>query len=180
MVRIGGGCRAMAAAFGFTGEQFDSETGFTFLRAPRKASDTRLCRSIRAAWVGGKAGGDRRPEASHVKKEVSLDRLDIQLNKSARTLDTCRALIRDLDLKPDENIRRIGEALVKIFEIQDQIYERRPDLTPEHLKEGWNRPRPGSEAAEDELGFLKTQARAYKRLLEQVERRIGELEREGE
>ncbi len=98
-----------------------------------------------------------------MKKEVSLDRLDRQLRKSSRMLDDCARLIRDLDLSSRENIRRVGQALVLIFEIQDQIYKRRPDLTPEHLKEGWNRPRPGTEAAEDELGFLKNQAEAYKR-----------------
>jgi hypothetical protein len=60
-------------------------------------------------------------------------------------LDDCARLIRDLELNAHENIRRIGEALVLIFDIQAHIYEQRPDLTPEHLKKGWNRPRSATE-----------------------------------
>ncbi len=68
-----------------------------------------------------------------MKNEVSLDRLNDQLTKSAKLLDACADLIRDLELSPGDNITRIGEALVNIFEIQRQIYEQRPDLAPDYL-----------------------------------------------
>ena len=123
-----------------------------------------------------------------MKKEVSLDRLNRQLTKSARTLDDSARLIRDLDFGK-ENIGRIAEALVQIFEIQNQIYEQRPDLTPEHLKKEWNRPRPGTRAPEDELRFLRDEAErikhelaknedgGHKQYLAWIERRISELEK---
>jgi len=122
-----------------------------------------------------------------MKKEVSLDRLDRQLTKSARILDDSARLIRELDFGK-ENIGRIAEALVMIFEIQNQIYEQRPDLTPEHLKKEWNRPRPGTRAPEDELRFLRDEAEriknelaknedgGHKQYLAWIERRISELE----
>jgi len=112
-----------------------------------------------------------------MKKEVSLDRLDRQLTRSARMLDDCAGLVRDLELNPKENIRKIGEALVKVFEIHGQIYEKRLDLTPEHLKKEWNRPWPGTRAAEDEVASLRDHAWGLKQYLEWIERRIGELEK---
>jgi len=122
-----------------------------------------------------------------MKKEVSLDRLNRQLTKSARTLGDCAALIVDLRFSSSENVRRIGNALVMIFEIQNQIYEQRPDLTPEHVKKEWNRPRPGTRAAEDELAFLRDEAErlkhhlardeADKHYLAWIERRVSELEK---
>jgi hypothetical protein len=123
-----------------------------------------------------------------MKKEVSLDYLDRQLTKSVRMLDYCARLVHDLDFNRQENMRKIADALVLIFEIQNQIYEQRPDLTPEHLKKEWNRPRPGTRAPEDELRFLKGEAErikhelaknedgGHKQYLAWIERRISELE----
>ncbi len=70
-----------------------------------------------------------------MENEPSLDRLDSQLRQAAKLLNDCAKLIRDIQLDSKSNIRRIGEALVNVFEIQNQIYERRPDLTPDHLKD---------------------------------------------
>ncbi len=67
-------------------------------------------------------------------EEISLDSLNSKLGEAAKLLDECAHRIRDLDLDPKANIRRIGEALANVFEIQNQIYERRPDLTPNYLK----------------------------------------------
>ena len=108
-----------------------------------------------------------------MKKEVSLDR---QLTKSARMLSDCARLVKDLDFNRRENMKRIAAALTTIFEVQNQIYERRPDLTPEHLKKEWNRPRPGTRAAEDELASLRGEAHGHRLYLEWIERRISELE----
>ena len=111
-----------------------------------------------------------------MKKEVSLDRLDRQLTKSAKMLGDCAALIRDLDLDAHENIKRIGEALVRIFEIEGQIYELRPDLTPKYLTKEWIRTHRATRTPEDELAFRRNEAEGYRRWLERTERRISELE----
>ncbi len=111
------------------------------------------------------------------KKEVSLDRLDRQLTRSAKMLGDCTALIRDLDLEADRNMRRIGEALVRIFEIQGQIYELRPDLTPKYLTEEWIRAQRATRTPENELAFWRNVTEGYKRFLERAERRISELEK---
>ena len=42
------------------------------------------------------------------------------------------ATLRDLGLEPEKNVRRIGEALVLVSEIRNEIYNRRPDLIPPH------------------------------------------------
>ena len=33
-----------------------------------------------------------------------------------------------------ENVRKLGEALVQVYDVQLEIYERRPDLMPDFLK----------------------------------------------
>ncbi len=67
--------------------------------------------------------------------EVSYESLDELLAAAAHKLDSAAALIRDLDLAPDANIKKLGESLVNIFEIQGEIYAVRPDLRPEFLRE---------------------------------------------
>ena len=71
-----------------------------------------------------------------MKRELSLDYLDHRIHRASRILDDCAGLIRDLELSPQQNIRRIGESLATIFEIQREIYRLRPDLMPEYLKPG--------------------------------------------
>jgi hypothetical protein len=68
-----------------------------------------------------------------MKRELTLDYLDHRLEKAVRILGDSAGLIRDLELGK-ENIRRTGEAIASIFEIQRVIYEQRPDLMPEFLK----------------------------------------------
>ncbi len=72
---------------------------------------------------------------SSMKREISLDYLDYRLHKAARILDGSARLIKRLDLDPDKNVRRVAEALANVFEIQHQIYRRRPDLMPDFLRE---------------------------------------------
>ena len=110
------------------------------------------------------------------KKEVSLDRLDEQLRRAAKTLARCGHLIADLEFNSRENLRKIGQALVRIYEVQNKIYERRLDLTPEYLKKDWGRPWPGTRGAEEELKELRDTAWAHRHYVEWLERRIGELE----
>ena len=65
----------------------------------------------------------------------TLDSINDLLSDAAKKLDQAAQEIRDAPLEPaKEHIRRIGEALANVFEIQHQIYESRPDLKPAHLK----------------------------------------------
>ena len=110
------------------------------------------------------------------KKEVSLDRLDAQLRRSAEILSRCGRLIVDLEFDTRENLRRIGKALALIFEVQGKIYEQRLDLTPEFLKKDLRRPWPGTRGAEEELKELRDTAWAQRHYLKWLQRRISELE----
>jgi hypothetical protein len=65
--------------------------------------------------------------------ENSLEALDEMLRSAASTLDAAAAVIRDLDLAPERNVKKIGETLINIFEIQHEIYAIRPDLRPDFL-----------------------------------------------
>jgi len=67
---------------------------------------------------------------------ATLEALYENLSRVARALDRAAGQIRDVPLDPArENIRRIGNALDQIFEIQRQIHPLRPELVPVHL---WN------------------------------------------
>ncbi|OGO09484.1 MAG: hypothetical protein A2Y61_07930 [Chloroflexi bacterium RBG_13_60_13] len=70
-----------------------------------------------------------------MEEEISLDRLNHLLEKSFRLLGDCASLVRDLEFRPKENLRRIAKALQNVVEVQLQIYEQRPDLAPEDLKD---------------------------------------------
>jgi len=63
----------------------------------------------------------------------SLDTLNRDLTRAARAPDRAPAKIRDAGLAPKRNIHRIGEALARIFDIQEDIYRARPDLLPKFL-----------------------------------------------
>ena len=65
---------------------------------------------------------------------ATLDELDAQLRTAAKLLDGGASIIRDVGLNSQTNIRRIAEALVLVFEIQQEIYAVRPDLSPDFLK----------------------------------------------
>jgi hypothetical protein len=66
----------------------------------------------------------------------TLNELDNQLTTAANILDMAAATIRDCSLQPtQDHIRRIGEALAHIFDIQRAIYALRPDLTPGILRD---------------------------------------------
>ncbi len=65
---------------------------------------------------------------------ASLDSLNDLLTEAARLLDEASSQVRDLQLNPEQNIRKIGEALANISEVRLQVYAQRPDLAPEYLK----------------------------------------------
>jgi hypothetical protein len=60
--------------------------------------------------------------------------LNALLSEAAKLLDQSAGQIRDTGLNPEENIRKIAEALAEIFEVRMQIFQLRPDLTPDYLK----------------------------------------------
>jgi hypothetical protein len=63
-----------------------------------------------------------------------LDHLHAQLMGAVELLDLSCDFIPE-DMNRTENIRRIGEALAKIFQVADDLYLRRPDLLPPFLRE---------------------------------------------
>ena len=67
-------------------------------------------------------------------KKAALKRLNERLTESAKLLDKAAMEVRDLKLNSKYNIRKIGEALANIFEIQMQIYKQQPNLRPDYLK----------------------------------------------
>ncbi|HEY3150541.1 MAG TPA: hypothetical protein VGK65_02640 [Candidatus Binatia bacterium] len=67
-------------------------------------------------------------------EQSSLDSLNALLSEAAKLLDQSAGQIRDTGLNPEENIRKIAEALAEIFEVRMQIFQLRPDLTPDYLK----------------------------------------------
>ena len=50
-----------------------------------------------------------------------------------RALSTVASDIRDADLNAKENVRKVGQALSCIFDIQHDVYRRLPDLLPRYL-----------------------------------------------
>jgi hypothetical protein len=76
------------------------------------------------------------PELAEGSAEMaSLKSLNTMLRQATELLNKAAAQIRDLDMNPKRNVRRVGEALTLVFEIQNEIYSRRPSLTPRFLKE---------------------------------------------
>ncbi|SRR5712691_8180570 len=67
------------------------------------------------------------------KRRSRLDIIDRTLKRAVGILHDAAVEIRDAKFDPQGNIRHIGEALVSIFAIQDEIYRMRPDLLPKYL-----------------------------------------------
>jgi|RhiMetdeSRZDD1v2_1073273.scaffolds.fasta_scaffold930169_2 hypothetical protein len=62
---------------------------------------------------------------------ASLDRLAKLLTQAADALEEAAGEIRDLAFHADDNLDRVGQALVHILDVQDEIYSVRPDLVPD-------------------------------------------------
>jgi hypothetical protein len=69
-----------------------------------------------------------------VTRRSDFVRLNEALDKIAKLLDDSCDPIKELDLNPKENIRRIGQALGLIFEIQFQIWDLYPELESPETK----------------------------------------------
>jgi hypothetical protein len=75
-----------------------------------------------------------RVQAPAAHNVASFDDLETLLKEASNFLQKAAEKIRDLTLEPEKNVRTIGEAIVLVSEIRSQVYMRRPDLMPEHLK----------------------------------------------
>jgi hypothetical protein len=66
---------------------------------------------------------------------ANLDAIHDQLAVASSLLDAAAIDIRDSGFTPEEHVRRVGQALGLISEIQHAIYRERPDLKPAFLRE---------------------------------------------
>ena len=69
--------------------------------------------------------------------EDALTQLDQHLTVATTSLNEAGRILKRTELHYSTNIRRIVEAMASILAVQLEIYELRPDLTPEHLTPGW-------------------------------------------
>ncbi|MCU7806215.1 MAG: hypothetical protein KZQ96_23830 [Candidatus Thiodiazotropha sp. (ex Lucinoma borealis)] len=65
-----------------------------------------------------------------------IDELHEMLADCSAKLDRCVARIKKSKLDNEKNIKSIGHALAHLYDVYDAIYEFRPELKPEYLKEG--------------------------------------------
>jgi hypothetical protein len=68
-----------------------------------------------------------------MKRRARLWAIDRDLSRAARLLDSVAGRIRDANFRPGRNILRIAEALVRISDIQFEIYAAQPGLLPRKL-----------------------------------------------
>jgi hypothetical protein len=65
---------------------------------------------------------------------ASYEEIERLLEEASRLLDAAAHQVRDLELDPKRNVRRIAEAITLACEIRSEVYLKRPDLKPEYLK----------------------------------------------
>ena len=65
---------------------------------------------------------------------ASFEELEKLLEDASRLLDQAAQQIRELEVEPAKNIRKIGEAIVLASEIRNEVYALRPDLMPDYLR----------------------------------------------
>ncbi len=81
-------------------------------------------------------GAAKRVEPQDRSETLAL--LDQDLTLASRVLDNCAGLFRDLDLDP-VNVRTIADCLASISDVHWQIYQERPDLVPDFLRDAFER-----------------------------------------
>ncbi len=62
-----------------------------------------------------------------------IEAINQKLKRVTTILNGAAYDIRDAKLRPRRNIRHVGEALMSIFAILDDVYRARPDLLPTYL-----------------------------------------------
>jgi len=50
-------------------------------------------------------------------------------------LNTAAKQIRDAQLDPEKNVRKIAECLLLIFDIRMDIFKKKPELAPDYVKD---------------------------------------------
>ncbi len=81
-------------------------------------------------------GAAKRVEPQDRSETLAL--LDQDLTLASHVLDNCAGLFRDLDLDP-VNVRTIADCLASISDVHWQIYQERPDLVPDLLRDVFER-----------------------------------------
>lgn len=66
--------------------------------------------------------------------DESLEELETLLIEVGTKLNQSAYLVRKLKFSEEKNIKNIGLALGKIYDIQEEIYSVKPELKPEFLK----------------------------------------------
>jgi hypothetical protein len=66
-----------------------------------------------------------------------LERLERHLTAAQDELNKARKLIKRTTLDYSTNFEYVAHAMADALRVQLQVYEQRPDLTPEHLKPDW-------------------------------------------
>jgi hypothetical protein len=74
---------------------------------------------------------DEKPE----ERSPVLDRINAALSAAGMLLDGAAQNIVSSPLDTERNVRRIAEVLMKISEIQDELYELEPELVPLFLRD---------------------------------------------
>jgi hypothetical protein len=69
------------------------------------------------------------------KRPPPLETINARLERAIRALSRVAGEIRDAELNASQNIRKVGQALGCIFDIQHDIYRRVPKLLPVHLRD---------------------------------------------
>ena len=88
-------------------------------------------------WVRERGLPEGVPEPPPLDRHDALGRLNEKLGTASQVLDDCAELIVELELEPKDSLRAVGSCLATIFDIQQQIYEERPDLIPGFLKDSY-------------------------------------------
>ena len=76
----------------------------------------------------------RRGVGAYDEMKPSSKQINAKIATAAKLLDEVASMVRDADLKPRKNIRRIGIALTYIFEVQHDTWRADPSLVPKWLK----------------------------------------------
>jgi len=67
------------------------------------------------------------------KRSASIRSINRRLERAVHALSTVAADIRDAALNSKTNVRKVGQALSCIFQIQHDVYRREPELLPKIL-----------------------------------------------
>ena len=66
-----------------------------------------------------------------MERDTSLERIHELLLLATSALDSAASHVRDAPLEPvKDNVRRIGTILTEIFDLQERVFEIRPELKP--------------------------------------------------